>query len=408
MTWERPRHPLVVGLSERQRLVLDGVAALAGFVSAGLDQRTPGLPMGLLGICLVLLASAPVVFRRRWPVPVLALVTAAVAALTTVGLAVLPLDAMLGFAAYSVAAGAPRRSSIRALAGAGAVLGAALGVLLVRAHTTGDTGIQNLLALAAAWFIGDGISARRAYTARLAEQRRISEVEHARQTIREERVRIARELHDVVAHSLTVITVQADLARRLMAKHQNRDGPAGGTRQEAAALETIETIGRAAQGELRIILGLLRGEDTGQAEMMPAPGLADLPELAETVRAAGTPVDLRISAAGRLISPALELSVYRIIQEALTNVVKHAPGAHATAELAVSASEISIEVIDDGDAGPARPPRPPSDQAATPGARHGIAGMRERAGAFGGCLAAEAIPGRGFRVSARIPLQDVR
>ena len=383
--------------------MIDGAAALAGFVATGLDVHTPGLLAGLLASCLALVASLPIAVRRRWPALVLALVSAATAVLTVAGLSVLPLDAMLGLAAYSVAARAPRPSSVRALARAETILTAALGILLVHAHTTGDTGIQNLLAVAVAWFIGDGVAARRASAAWLAEQQRIRDGERARQAIREERVRIARELHDVLAHSLTVITVQADLGRRLMTKRQNPDGP------EGAALETIETIGRAAQDELRIILGLLRGDDTGQAEMTPLPGLAGLPELAEIVRAAGTPVELFTpelvrTPAGQPISPALELSVYRIIQEALTNVVKHAPGAHATVKLAVSAGQISIEVVDNGAARHGLPP----DRTAPSGARLGIAGMRERVGAFGGHLDAEAIPGRGFRVSARIPLRGVQ
>jgi signal transduction histidine kinase len=409
---EPPRHPLITSLSERQWLVLDGAAALVGFSSAALDLHTSSMTEGLVVTGLILIASAPVAVRRRWPLPVLAVVTTAIAALTAAGLSVLPLDAMLGCAAYTVAVRVPRRSSLCALVGAEAILATALGVVLVRTHTPGGAGVQNLLVLAAAWFIGDGMSARRAYTAWLAEQQRTMETEAARQTVREERVRIARELHDVAAHGLTVITVQADLVRRLMAKRQNREGPAPGTAREATALETIETIGRAAQEELRVVLGLLRDDDAERAEKAPAPGLADLPELASTIRAAGTPVELRVPATtDRLLSPVLELSVYRIIQEALTNVVKHAPGARATVELAVSAREIRINVIDDGQARPA-PPRPASrqlsDRAASAGARHGIVGMRERVGAFGGCLTAEGIPGSGFQVRARIPLQGAQ
>ena len=194
----------------------------------------------------------------------------------------------------------------------------------------------------AAWFVGDSVAARRRYLAGLAEQaerERAAEAERARQEVREERVRIARELHDVVAHTLAVITVQAGVGRRLMAKRPE---------EASAALESIETIGRTAQDELRVVLGLLRDEEAGAAALAPAPRLVDLKELAETVRASGTPVELRMSGTDRQLSPALELSIYRVVQEALTNVVKHAPGARAAVDLVVSRHEVRVEVADDG------------------------------------------------------------
>ena len=160
-----------------------------------------------------------------------------------------------------------------------------------------------------------------------------------RQEVREERVRIARELHDLVAHTLAVITVQAGVGRRLMAKRPE---------EASNALESIEAVGRTAQDELRAVLGLLRDESAGEAELSPAPRLVDLKELVETVRASGTPVELRVSGTGQETSPALELSVYRVVQEALTNVVKHAPRAHATVDVAVSPKDVRIEVVDEG------------------------------------------------------------
>jgi signal transduction histidine kinase len=336
--------------------------------------------------------------------PALAVVTAAVAVLTVLGLSLLPLSAMLSVVGYMAAARTPRRSSIGALVVAEAVLCLGLWAGIALGHgahgPVGDEAIQSLLPLVAAWFIGDSVSARRVYVAGLveqAEQQRITDAERALQAIREERVRIARELHDVVAHSLAVITVQAGVGRRLMARRPEQAG---------MALESIEATGRTAQDELRVVLGLLRDDDTERADLGPAPRLADLKELVETVRAAGTPVELRISGSDRQLSPALELSAYRIIQEALTNVVKHAPGAHATVELAVSARQVSIEVADDGDSGIDQPPRRTSEQAARPGSQHGIVGMNERVGAFGGSLVAERVPGHGFRVTALIPQTD--
>ena len=200
-----------------------------------------------------------------------------------------------------------------------------------------------------------------------AERERAAEAECARQEVREERVRIARELHDVVAHTLTVITVQAGVGRRLMAKRPEEAG---------AALESIEMIGRTAQDELRVVLGLLRDEEAGAAALTPAPRLADLKELADTVRASGTPVELRTSGTDRQLSRALELTLYRVVQEALTNVVRHAPQARATVDVTVSAAQVRLEVTDDG--GPAGHGRPAG------GVRNGLA-FRARATGSSGC-----------------------
>jgi signal transduction histidine kinase len=258
----------------------------------------------------------------------------------------------------------------------------------------------------AGWFTGDSVAARRRYLAGLAEQAeraRAAEAERARQQVREERVRIARELHDVVAHTLAVITVQAGVGRRLMAKQPE---------QASTALESIETIGRTAQEELRVVLGLLRDEENRTAALAPAPRLVDVKELVETIRASGTPVDLHMSGTDRELSPALELSVYRVVQEALTNVVKHAPGASAAVDLAVCDDVISLDVSDDG--GPAVRPAgrsavssavSPADGERPAGTGHGIVGMRERIAAFGGWLHAEPLAGRGFRVTAQVPIE---
>jgi signal transduction histidine kinase len=254
--------------------------------------------------------------------------------------------------------------------------------------------VEALLPLAAAWFVGDAVAARRQYLAGLAEQaerERLAEAERARQEVREERVRIARELHDVVAHTLAVITVQAGVGRRLMSKRPE---------EASSALESIESISRSAQEELRIVLELLRDAGVGAAELSPAPGLGDLAELVQTVRASGTPVALCLSGTEQQLSAALELSIYRVVQEALTNVVRHAPGARATVDIAISAKRVRVEIVDDGSPTGGR-----EAARALPG--HGIAGMRERIGAFGGRLVAEPCPGRGFRVLAEVPVEDV-
>jgi signal transduction histidine kinase len=391
--------PVPAALSERSWLppaVLIACAVLAVLVLANVPSRhDPGQRL----ILAALLASGPIVLLRRWPLPVLAVVAAAAGLAMASGNAPLPLSIMLGLAMYFVASRLPRRVSIRVAAVAAAVLGAVLVYAAVAGRTANLPGdaVESFLPLAAAWFIGDSVATRRRYLAGLAEQaerERAAETERARQEVREERVRIARELHDVVAHTLTVITVQAGVGRRLMARRPEEAG---------TALESIEMIGRTAQDELRVVLGLLRDEELGAAALAPAPGLVDLKELAEHVRASGTPVELRTSGADRPLSPALELSIYRVVQEALTNVVKHAPGARATVGLAVSDNQVRIEVADDGAA--AGRPGGEDGWPAAPGTGHGIVGMRERIGAFGGWLVAEPLAGRGFRVLAEIPIE---
>ena len=401
---------MLSAITERQRLglataltTLAGVAAIALVIAQLRHAHGPGPALAVL-MCVPVIA-----FGRRWPLPVLALASAAAAAQMATAATSLLVSLVLGVSGYSVAVGVPRRLSIRAVLAAAAIFGAALlyGGVAKGSAPLAAGAILGFLPLAAGWFIGDSVAARRRYMAGLAEQaerERAAEAECARQEVREERVRIARELHDVVAHTLTVITVQAGVGRRLMAKRPEEAG---------SALESIEMIGRTAQDELRVVLGLLRDEEAGSAALTPAPRLADLKELADTVRASGTPVELRTSGTDRGLSQALELTLYRVVQEALTNVVRHAPHARATVDLTVSATGVRLEVADDG--GPAEPTADDmAGDTATgqegpglPGPGHGIAGMRERIGAFGGWLVAERL-GCGFRVLAEVPIEGAR
>jgi signal transduction histidine kinase len=335
------------------------------------------------------------VSSRRW-LAALAVAVAASALLMTSAKGPLVIAVLPGVAMYLVASRVRRRLSIWA----GAIAAAAEGAALLHAALT-STGmpaaaetIEAFLPLAAAWFVGDAVAARRRYQAGLAEQaerERAAETERARQQVREERVRIARELHDVVAHTLAVMTVQAGVGRRLMPK---RPAEAG------SALESIEKIGRTAQQELGVVLGLLRDEGPAAAELSPLPRLVDLKELAETVRGSGTPVELLVTGTDRQLSLAVELSVYRVVQEALTNVVKHAPGASATVEVAVSAAGVRVEISDDGACSKER-----ASDGGQASAGHGVVGMRERVGAFGGWLIAGPRPAGGFRVLAQIPIE---
>jgi len=342
-------------------------------------------------VLLAFVICLPIAALRRWPLPVLAAATIANMMALAAGSAVLPFGIMLGLASYLVASRLPRRVSIPAAAFSAAALGGALAhaALAARNAAFAADAVAGFLPLVAGWFTGDSVAARRRYLAGLAEQARkeqAAEAERARLQVHQERVRIARELHDVVAHTLTVMTVQAGVGRRLMTRRPE---------EASTALESIETIGRTAQEELRVVLDLLRDDEHRTAALAPAPRLADVKDLVETVRASGTPVDLHMSGTDRPLSPALELSVYRVVQEALTNVVKHAPGARATVDLAVCDREIRLDVTDDGSAAG------PGEGGAS---GHGIVGMRERIAAFGGRLTAGALAGRGFRVTAQVPI----
>jgi signal transduction histidine kinase len=324
---------------------------------------------------------------RRWPLPAVCAVTIADGLVAARGMASLPCGILLGVALYFSALKLSRPRSIELALAVTAVLSATLlysAFTVVNAQVAADA-VENLVPLGGAWFIADSVAARRRYQAGLAAQ---AERERAAE-VREERVRIAREMHDIVAHTLAVMTVQAGVGRRLAARRPE---------EATAALESIETIGRTAQEELSVVLGLLRNGEAGSAPLAPLPRLIDLKELADTVRSSGVPVELRMEGTDRRLSPSLELSIYRVMQEALTNVVKHAPGARAEAELAISAGKVRLEVRDDGGMD-GHAPRTGL------GTGHGIVGMRERIGAFGGSLVAEPIVGGGFRVTAEVPIE---
>jgi len=372
------------GVAESQWLVAMMLLAATVIVML-LTVIGPGRHFTPARLLVPLVACVPVILLRRWPLPVLGVVTGLAVLAAATGTAWLPVGLVLGVALYFSALSLPRPKSIELAVGVGTMLGVAL---LYAAFTTSSAelageAVESFMPL-------DAVAARRRYQAGLAWQH---ERERAAE-VREERVRIAREMHDVVAHALAVITVQAGVGRRL-----------AGRRPEAAscALETIETISRTAQDELRVVLGLLRDGDSGGAPLAPAPTLVDVEDLVGTVRASGIPVELRMSGTERRLSPSLELSIYRVVQEALTNVVKHAPGARAAVELAVSAGSVQLDVSDDG--GPGGGPGGAASPRPGQAGGHGIVGMRERIGAFGGWLVAGPRADGGFQVSAGVPIE---
>jgi signal transduction histidine kinase len=230
--------------------------------------------------------------------------------------------------------------------------------------------------MGAGWTLGRSARARREYADQLAEHR-------ARQAVSEERLRIAREMHDVVAHSMSVIVMKAAVANHV---YSTRPG------ESKEALDVIESVSRGALADIHRVLGSLRS--AGEAELEPSPGLDELPKLVENARLADVEVELDRGAIPALPA-AVQLSAYRIVQEALTNVIKHAAApvrctVHITAEL----GELRLAVIDDGT------PRGPVGR---PG--HGLIGMRERVALHDGSLVAGRQPGGGFAVHARLPYE---
>lgn len=207
-----------------------------------------------------------------------------------------------------------------------------------------------------------------------------------RVAVADERARIARELHDVVAHSVSVMTVQAGAARMMLSTNPER---------AVAPLLAVEETGRQALTELRRLLGILRDDEDGTG-LVPQPGIEDLPGLVETMRAAGMPVELRLDGAVRPIAPGPGLAAYRIVQEALTNSLKHADAVLVRVTVEFDAEQLHLEVRDDGN-GVRREPDGPRG--------HGVAGMSERAAVYGGVLEAGPDPGGGYAVRASLPIE---
>jgi signal transduction histidine kinase len=383
-----------------RRLVALDVAFAAVLVVAGLLRLDAiGARSGVHAPALVLdvllvLGTAPVAVRRWAPAPSLIVMAVAAAALTGIGKPPLAVDLSTGLSAYAVAMRWQRRPALAAFVAAEVLLAIGVGIAIGRG-VAGSYVIHTMLVVAVTWFAGDSVSNRRRYEESVAERHerlRLEQEDRQRQAVRQERVRIARELHDVVAHSLTVMTVQAGVAGRVAQEPE----------RSRAVLESIEATGRAAQQELRVILDLLRDDHQEPPELAPVPGLGDLGALIEQVRSAGLPVELDVAGASSSLSPAVELSLYRIVQESLTNVVKHAGNRHTIVRLAYQDDGVRLEVVNDGPEGD----QGKSGDRVDGRAGHGVLGMRERVAAFGGTLVAETTAGRGFRVVAAIPLRQ--
>jgi signal transduction histidine kinase len=351
-----------------------------------LNEATGQLPAiaavtGLAAVCL------PIAERHTRPTAAFLL---AVIGLALIAVAA-PRAAVVGFVAlaailYCVAALCPGRTAVAALAAA--MLAAASTALPRPTHRGAAAGFWTCFALV--WALGYAVGAhRRGVEHQLREQALLAqaEIERAHGEVSAQRMQLARELHDVIAHSLTVITVQAGYA-----------GLIGGERSEPVqqALTAIETSGRQALQELRRMLDVLRAEDPARTgsplELTPAPGLADLDRLVQDAGQAGLHVELTRTGDCPELTPGIELAAYRVVQESLTNVAKHADTEHARVTVRHGTGRLEVIVIDRGrgTAGPVR-------------AGHGLVGMRERVELYGGTFSATSEPG-GFEVRAILPV----
>ncbi|GGX59666.1 hypothetical protein GCM10010515_29680 [Streptomyces fructofermentans] len=350
-------------------------------------EATPSAP-----VVLVVLSALPLVVRRRYPLTAFGAVLAAALAIGDSVSWINVLTCSIG--AYSAVTHSRHR--MRALAGL--VVAA---VLAGAAFRESDPVLPGWSSPAVVLLVvGVLASLARLGRQRLAASRdRFTELQRAqekamRRAVAEERARIAAELHDVVTHNVSVMVIQAGAARKVMDAAPERS---------KEALLAVEAGGRAAMAELRHVMGLLAGPVAGRSDspadgLEPQPGLGQLDALAEGVRAAGTPVGLTVSLPSVPLPPGVELTAYRVVQEALTNTIKHAAGAEASVVVAHADARLEIEVTDTGAV---------RDSPQVDGNGRGLIGLRERLAVYGGELTAGPTPTGGYRVTARIPWEAV-
>ncbi|WP_344448953.1 sensor histidine kinase [Actinocorallia aurantiaca] len=378
------RHPRLVDLL----WTLPLFAYALVFMPTSLGPAAAGLPPDPFLLAMVFGLLTPLIWRRRWPRGVFAVIGLVSFAQWLAGVDPHVANVSVLVALYTVAS----RSTLRwALAAAAvSVFGFAL-----PAFDGGQSFKSALNAMAtvtvfvvAILIFGIYLRTRRAYLQSLEERALQAEQERdtqVRMAMAAERARIARELHDVIAHNVSVMVVQADGAAYAIDTDVER---------ARNALETISTTGRLALGEMRRLLGVLReSDDTGS--YTPQPGVGQLGELVEQVREAGLPLEFTVEGEQKELPQGLQLSVFRIVQEALTNTLKHAgPGASASVRLRYEDGGVEIHVRDDGHG---------TAEAENDGKGHGLAGMRERAALYGGTVRARPVPGGGFEVAVRLP-----
>jgi signal transduction histidine kinase len=347
-------------------------------------------PLDPLAYLLLVAGPLALLFRRRWPARVLAVTVACGIAYAARTYPEGPSSLANFPALWTVALTLPRRTAWVAAGGtAVAVAGTEL-FLYGDTMFDGEPLYAAVTVFAAMWW-GESVRARRAYVAELrdrAEGAERTREEEARRRVDEERMRIARELHDVVSHTIGVISVQAGVASHLLERRPDK---------AAESLTAIRQASDEALGELHAMLGVLRDGDRsgGQAPLSPAPGLGELDVLVAQATGAGLEVRVSLEGEPRRLPPAVDLACYRVVQESLTNVVRHARASRADITVTHADGRVTVEVTDDGRAG---------GNGQRGGSGQGILGMRERARALGGSLEAGPRPQGGFRVLASLPV----
>jgi signal transduction histidine kinase len=365
---------------------------LAGLAQTLRQERLGHAPNGALLLTFILVL--PLVWRRRAPLTVFAFIAAVAFGQWLTGLPAFA-DFALLWAFYAVAAYAPTRRTV--IAGLALELGVVLAVVRDGGH--GQDVLGGFLFLSAlvtaAGVLGVNVRIRRAYLAAVEQRAAQLEFERDQQSqlaVAAERARIAREMHDVIAHNLTVVVALTDGAALTVATNPAR---------AAAAITEASAAGRTALCEMRQVLGVLRDTDQS-ASMTPAPAVGDLDALLETVRRTG--IDVRFETEGRLddLGSGLELTIFRLVQEAVTNTVKHAVSpSHIVVRLARSDHEVSVRITDDGS------PQPSTAANVAAGTGQGLVGMRERVAVHAGQVETGATP-HGWQVAARLPVGGTR
>ncbi|MGW8065768.1 sensor histidine kinase [Streptomyces ziwulingensis] len=388
------RHP--TGVDCFWALVLFGISV----VSVAPQQETRGTDATALVIPCVLLLCVVIALRRLVPERMLLLAAAVGVGQVVLDVSTMAADFALLVIVYTVAVSGARWASRAAL-----TMGLCAAPVAQVRWPMEDVGMGNNVAItvfqavpfALAWVLGDSIRTRRAYFAQLEERAARLEKEREAQSkvaVAAERARIARELHDVVAHNVSVMVVQADGAAYVMDAAPD---------QARKALETISSTGRQALAEMRRLLGVLRtGEHQEAGEYVPQPDVQQIEDLVEQCRTSGLPVDFKVEGTPRTLPSGVELTAYRIVQEALTNTRKHGgPNAGASVRLVYFDDGLGLLVEDDGKGAP----HELYEEGGFDGQGHGLIGMRERVGMVGGTLDAGPRQGGGFRISALLPLK---
>lgn len=351
--------------------VVAAAAALASLLATDPASVDPRLENpDVLSAVATLAAAGGLMWRRSRPVASYAVFVFGSLMVSLTGHYIGLLSVLLLFSMYSLAAHGRRRDALLGLA-MGVLCFVGLALLDVPDLGTSDL-LQALALLVAAWAVGDAVRSRRRQQA-----------EHLRAAVTEERLRIARELHDVVAHSMSLIAVQAGVGAHLISTD---------TSAAEQALKIIADTSRRALEDTRSLLGMLR-EDAEDGIRPPTQGIDDIPALVEDLRAAGLEVTLVRSGAAPGLDAAVSLTGFRIVQESLTNVIKHSAAATATVTVAATAAALDLDVTDPG---PARP------AGSTPSSGRGLGGLDERVRLIGGSVGYGA-HGDGFRVHATLP-----